>query len=34
MIQEKSRGNLTCEEQRLIRDLLFELRVKFVQRTA
>jgi hypothetical protein len=34
MIQEKTKGNLTCEEERLIRDLLFELRVKFVQRTA
>ena len=32
MIQEKTKGNLTCEEERLIRDLLFELRVKFVQR--
>ncbi|WP_462324684.1 DUF1844 domain-containing protein [Desulfoplanes sp.] len=31
MIQEKTKGNLTCEEERLIRDLLFELRVKFVQ---
>ena len=34
MIQEKTKGNLTCDEERLIRDLLFELRVKFVQRTA
>ncbi len=33
MIQEKTQGNLTCDEERLIRDLLFELRVKFVQRT-
>ena len=32
MIQEKTRGNLTAEEERLIRDLLFEVRVKFVQR--
>ena len=32
MIQEKTKGNLTHEETRLIRDLLFELRVKFVQK--
>ena len=32
MLQEKTQGNLTGEETRLIRDLLFELRVKFIQR--
>jgi hypothetical protein len=31
MIQEKSRGNLTMEEQRLIENALTELRFRFVQ---
>jgi hypothetical protein len=31
MVQEKSRGNLTMEEQRLIENALTELRFRFVQ---
>ena len=31
MLQEKSRGNLTMEEQRLIENALTELRFRFVQ---
>ncbi len=31
MIEGKTRGNLTADEEQLIRDLLFELRVKFVR---
>ena|SRR5579864_2085760 len=31
MIQEKTRGNLTIEEQRLIENALTELRFRFVQ---
>ena len=31
MIQEKTKGNLTLEEQRLIENSLTELRFRFVQ---
>ena len=33
MIQEKTRGNLSLEEQRLIENSLTELRFRFVQVT-
>jgi hypothetical protein len=31
MLQQKTRGNLIPEEERLIGDLLYELRLRFVQ---
>lgn len=31
MLQEKTKGNLTEEEDQLIEDLLYDLRVKYVQ---
>ena len=31
MLQEKTRGNLIAEEERLLDDLLYELRLRFVQ---
>ena len=31
ILEEKTKGNLTDEEERFIRDLLFELRMKFVE---
>jgi hypothetical protein len=33
MIQEKTEGNLTEEEKRLIEDVLYQLRILFVQKT-
>ena len=32
MLQSKTRGNLTDQEARLLRDMLFELRMKYVQK--
>lgn len=32
MLESKTRGNLTEQEARLLRDMLFELRMKFVQK--
>lgn len=31
MLQEKTRGNLTQDEEQLIEDLLYDLRLKYVQ---
>jgi hypothetical protein len=31
MLQEKTRGNLTAPEEKLVEDLLYELRMRFVQ---
>ena len=31
MLQDKTKGNLTPEEARLVEDLLYELRMRFVQ---
>jgi hypothetical protein len=31
MLQEKTKGNLTSEEARLVDDLLYELRMRYVQ---
>jgi hypothetical protein len=31
MLQEKTRGNLTAEEQKLLESLLFDLRLRFVE---
>lgn len=33
MLESKTRGNLTDQESRLLRDMLFELRMKYVQHT-
>ena len=33
MLQEKTKGNLTPEEQGLLEDVLYELRLKYVQKT-
>ena len=32
MLEGKTRGNLTDQEARLLRDMLFELRMKYVQK--
>jgi hypothetical protein len=32
MLQDKTRGNLTDQEARLLKDMLFELRMKYVQK--
>lgn len=32
MLQNKTKGNLTDQEARLLRDMLFELRMKYVQK--
>ena len=32
MLQSKTRGNLTDQEARLLKDMLFELRMKYVQK--
>lgn len=32
MLERKTRGNLTPQEERLLRDMLFELRMKYVQK--
>lgn len=34
LIQEKTEGNLTDEEKKLIDDVLYDLRMKYVQATA
>jgi Domain of unknown function (DUF1844) len=31
LLQEKTKGNLTAEEAKLVEDLLYELRLRFVQ---
>ena len=31
MLQQKTRGNLIAEEERLLDDLLYELRLRYVQ---
>jgi hypothetical protein len=31
MLQEKTRGNLSGEEERLVNQVLFDLRMKFVE---
>ena len=33
MLQEKTKGNLTSEEQGLLEELLYELRLKYVEKT-
>ena len=33
MLEEKTRGNLTAEEARFLRDLLADLRLRFVERS-
>ncbi|MFO7718358.1 MAG: DUF1844 domain-containing protein, partial [Desulfohalobium sp.] len=33
MLEEKTAGNLTSEEERQLRDILFELRMKYVQKS-
>ncbi len=33
MLEEKTRGNLTAEEARFLRDLLADLRLRFVDRS-
>ncbi|WP_457572335.1 DUF1844 domain-containing protein [Desulfovulcanus sp.] len=32
MLEEKTRGNLTAQEDQLLKDVLFEVRMKFVQK--
>ena len=32
MLESKTKGNLTAQEARLLRDMLFELRMKYVQK--
>lgn len=32
MLESKTKGNLTAQETRLLRDMLFELRMKYVQK--
>jgi hypothetical protein len=32
MLEEKTRGNLTAQEEQLLKDILFEVRMKFVQK--
>lgn len=34
MLETKTKGNLTEQESRLLRDMLFELRMKYVQQKA
>ena len=34
MIEEKTRGNLTAEEQRLLTSLLYDLRLRYVRESA
>ena len=31
MLEEKTRGNLTAEERQLVEQVLFELRMRFVE---
>lgn len=33
MLQEKTKGNLTEEEERLLSGMLYELRLKFVEKS-
>jgi hypothetical protein len=33
MLEEKTAGNLTADESRLLKDVLFELRMKYVQKS-
>jgi hypothetical protein len=33
MLEEKTRGNLTAEERQLLDQVLFELRMRFVEAT-
>ncbi len=32
LLETKTQGNLTCEEQRVLKDILFELRMKYIQK--
>ena len=32
MLENKTKGNLTQDEERLLRDILFELRMKYIQK--
>jgi hypothetical protein len=32
MLEEKTRGNLTADEEGLLKNILFELRMKYVQK--
>jgi Domain of unknown function (DUF1844) len=34
LLQEKTRGNLTAEERQVLEQLLYELRIRFVQATS
>ncbi len=34
MLEEKTRGNLNAEEAKLLKDMLFELRMKYVQKVS
>lgn len=34
MLEEKTRGNLNAEETKLLKDMLFELRMKYVQKAS
>lgn len=34
MLEEKTRGNLNAEEAKLLKDMLFELRMKYVQKAS
>jgi hypothetical protein len=34
MLAEKTRGNLSTEEANLLKDMLFELRMKYVQKAS
>ncbi|MDQ7031634.1 MAG: DUF1844 domain-containing protein [Desulfonauticus sp.] len=33
MLEQKTKGNLTGQEERLLKDILFDLRMKYVQKT-
>ncbi len=32
LLENKTQGNLTCEEQHVLKDILFELRMKYIQK--
>jgi hypothetical protein len=34
MLEEKTKGNLNAEEAKLLKDMLFELRMKYVQKAS
>nr|WP_035243698.1 DUF1844 domain-containing protein [Desulfonatronovibrio hydrogenovorans] len=34
MLEEKTRGNLSPEEERMLKDFLFEVRMKYVQKAS